>query len=56
MTRVFAMNRRLASLVAERTALAETLDRVHTGAILCDGEGRVVHAGDAARRLLLAAP
>ena len=48
----FALHRRFAGLIAERTALASIIDRLHGGAILCDETGRVVYASDEARRIL----
>lgn len=54
MTRAFALHRQFSTLIAERAALAEVLDRTQGGAILCDRQGRIVHASEAARRVLAA--
>lgn len=50
--RAFALRRRFAALVAENTALAGIIDRLHGGAVLCDAAGRIVHASARARAIL----
>lgn len=48
----FALHRRAAVLIAQRTALASLIDGALGGALLCDAAGNIAYASVAARRLL----
>ncbi len=49
--RALEVTRKLGGVVEERDALADSIDRLTTGVVILDGEGKILHANRAAREL-----